>query len=206
MRDAVDAKVSQDERHSLRTAKSCGPGAPMQAPSLAKMRVPRISPATVANKLVHRGEPEVSCKPLRRECRVVSAEPVWSTRAFAQLFRAVTAGAASTWHSLRPLNFQEGVHRAKPGREAPREREHSSSPRHCEERKRRPAVARYASYGEAWSHAEAPLREGGSNLDCIRGESLDCFANARSDRGRVDILGAERRKNGCPRQTGSILK
>ena len=28
------------------------------------------------NKLVHRGEREVSRKPLRRECRVVSAEPV----------------------------------------------------------------------------------------------------------------------------------
>src|SRR5690349_16405927 len=32
-RVAVDADVPIDERHLLRTAKSCGPGAPMQAPS-----------------------------------------------------------------------------------------------------------------------------------------------------------------------------
>ena len=31
--DAVDVKALTDERRLLRTAKSCGPGAPMQAPS-----------------------------------------------------------------------------------------------------------------------------------------------------------------------------
>jgi hypothetical protein len=74
----------------------------MQALSPAEQMLRK---ATVANKLVHREEHEVSRKPLRRECRDVSAEPVWSTRAFAQLFRAVAAGAASTRHSLHPLIF-----------------------------------------------------------------------------------------------------
>jgi hypothetical protein len=35
-RDAVDATAPTDERHLLRTVKSCGPGAPMQAPSPAE--------------------------------------------------------------------------------------------------------------------------------------------------------------------------
>jgi hypothetical protein len=35
--NAVDAMVPTDERHFLRTAKSCGPGAPMQALSLREM-------------------------------------------------------------------------------------------------------------------------------------------------------------------------
>ena len=36
-RNAVDVKALTDERRSLRTAKSCGPGAPMQALSLREM-------------------------------------------------------------------------------------------------------------------------------------------------------------------------
>jgi len=35
--NAVDVMVPTDERHFLRTAKSCGPGAPMQALSLREM-------------------------------------------------------------------------------------------------------------------------------------------------------------------------
>ena len=35
-RNAVDADVPTDERQHLRTAKSCGPGAPMQAPRFAE--------------------------------------------------------------------------------------------------------------------------------------------------------------------------
>src|SRR6185437_17119635 len=58
--DAVDANAPTDERRRLRTAKSCGPGAPMQA--LSWRRCLCIAPATVANKLVHRGEREVSRK------------------------------------------------------------------------------------------------------------------------------------------------
>jgi hypothetical protein len=45
-RDAVDAEVPHDERHSLRMAKPCGPGAPMQVPSAWKM----FSRATVTTK------------------------------------------------------------------------------------------------------------------------------------------------------------
>ena len=56
-----------------RTAKTCGPDAPTLAPSL------RIhSQATVARKPGHRGERAISRKPLRREGRMFSAEPVCS--------------------------------------------------------------------------------------------------------------------------------
>jgi hypothetical protein len=46
-------------------------------------------------------------KPLRRECRVISAEPVVSNSC-AYFFAHEAAGAASTRHSLRPLFF--GAH------------------------------------------------------------------------------------------------
>src|SRR6185312_13331041 len=74
----------------------------MQALSPAEQMLRK---ATVANELVHREEREVSRKTTAQGMPDVSAEPVWSTRAFAQLFRAVAAGAASTRHSLRPLFF-----------------------------------------------------------------------------------------------------
>jgi hypothetical protein len=40
---AVDAEVPIDERRFLRTAKSCGPGAPMQAPSLAGLTIGKVN-------------------------------------------------------------------------------------------------------------------------------------------------------------------
>jgi hypothetical protein len=55
-----------------RTAKSCGPGAAVLASSFAK-----ISRSDGGKKAVHRGEPEVSRKPSRRESRVVPAH-LWS--------------------------------------------------------------------------------------------------------------------------------
>src|SRR6478736_8685954 len=62
-----------------------------------------IREATVANKPDHRGEHEVSRKPLRREGRIASAEPVCSC-AFSYVHLAhETAGAARTRSSLRPL-------------------------------------------------------------------------------------------------------
>jgi hypothetical protein len=88
----------------MRTAKSCGPGAPMLASSCADVRA-----ATVARKPVHRGEHAISRKPSRREGRDASAEPVCSCAfPFVQLAHE-TAGAARTRLSLRPLLFREGA-------------------------------------------------------------------------------------------------
>ena len=63
--DAVDASGALDEGAFLRTAKTCGPDTPTLVSSLRD--VPR---ATVARKPGHRGEHEISRKPLRRECRM----------------------------------------------------------------------------------------------------------------------------------------
>jgi hypothetical protein len=69
---------------AIRTAKSCGPDAPMAGVKFA--RSSRFLGATVTNKLwSHRGEHEISRKPLRREGRTASAEPVCSC-AFCLLF------------------------------------------------------------------------------------------------------------------------
>ncbi len=66
-----------------------------------------LAPATVANKLVHRGEREVSRKPLRREGRVVSAYTC-GLRALARTFsREGPRVPAGTRSSLRPL-IEEG--------------------------------------------------------------------------------------------------
>jgi hypothetical protein len=64
----------------MRTAKSCGPDAPTLASS---SREASFLGATVANKPGHRGEREISRKPLRRKRRVIPAEPVvTNARAF----------------------------------------------------------------------------------------------------------------------------
>jgi hypothetical protein len=66
-----------DERRVMRTAKSCGPDAPMAGVKFAMMFC--ITRATVTSKLwSHRGEHDISRKPSRREGRSVSAEPVCS--------------------------------------------------------------------------------------------------------------------------------
>jgi len=95
-----------DERRLMRTAKSCGPGAPMQA--LSRSDASSIAPATVANKLVHRGEREVSRKPSRREGRSVSA-CTCGQRAPRAIFCAWAVGAAGTRSSLRPLFFERVI-------------------------------------------------------------------------------------------------
>ena len=61
-----------------------------------------IPPATVARKPVHRGEREISRKPLRRESRIASAGPVCSCALCFVHFAHETAGAARTRSSLRP--------------------------------------------------------------------------------------------------------
>jgi hypothetical protein len=65
-RDAVDAKcVARRAAFFSRTAKPCGPGAPMQVPSFSNL--PRGDGDNKARS--HRGEHGISCKPSRRECR-----------------------------------------------------------------------------------------------------------------------------------------
>ena len=73
----MDAEFAKDDRKRLRTAKSCGPDAPMAGVKL--LRSSRFLGATVTNKLwSRRGEHGISRKPLRREGRTASAEPVCS--------------------------------------------------------------------------------------------------------------------------------
>jgi hypothetical protein len=101
--DAVDAKFAKDDRKRSRTAKPCGPDAPMAGVKFA--RSSRFLRATVTNKLwSHRGEHGISRKPSRREGRSVSAEPVCSCAFFIRMFAHETAGAARTRSSLRPLS------------------------------------------------------------------------------------------------------
>ena len=73
--DAVDADVRADERRTTRTAKSCGPDAPTLASSSREASSARRrwqeSPVTEESAIVSR-------KPLRREGRIASAEPVCS--------------------------------------------------------------------------------------------------------------------------------
>jgi hypothetical protein len=64
-RDVVDAGDAKDEGVCLRTAKSCGP----DAPTLVSSRRDEAQ-TTVTKKPGHRGEHEISRKPLRGECRV----------------------------------------------------------------------------------------------------------------------------------------
>src|SRR6202012_951806 len=74
-RDAVDAIALSDVQCGVRTAKSCGRG----APGLASSRQVTSLPATVTNKVMDTGEStKQPLKPLRRECRC-SASPVVTT-------------------------------------------------------------------------------------------------------------------------------
>ena len=104
-----------------RTAKSCGSDAPMLASSLREE-----AQATVSNKPGHRGEREVSRKPLRRECRSDPSEPVVTTLVCFVSIAREAAGAASTRHSLRPLISGRMVF-AQLGRFAPRDRNTASA-------------------------------------------------------------------------------
>src|SRR5665647_841442 len=57
---------------------------------------------------VHRGEYDISRNPLRRECRIASAEPVCSCAFLLCTVAHETAGAARTRCSLRPLFGGQG--------------------------------------------------------------------------------------------------
>ena len=73
----------------MRTAKSCRSDAPMPASSLRE-----AAQATVSNKPGHRGEREVSRKPLRGECRLNPSEPVVTTLVCFVLFRTRGCGCS----------------------------------------------------------------------------------------------------------------
>ena len=93
---------------AVRTAKPCGPGAPTLASSSQEAKFSR---AMVARKPGHQGERGVSCKPLRREGRIASAEPVCSCAFPFVHFAHETAGAARTRSSLRLFVFEGGGQR-----------------------------------------------------------------------------------------------
>jgi len=80
-------------------------------------------PVTVTKKPDHRGEREVSRKPLRREGRTASAEPVCSCAPCFVHFARETAGAARTRLSLRPLTIRGRNVSSKLARNARRDRE-----------------------------------------------------------------------------------
>jgi hypothetical protein len=72
-------------------------------------------------------------KPLRRECRTASAEPVCSCAFFDAHFAHETAGAACTRHSLRPLLLGRMIFRPRADRAA-RSRIHATSLRGAKRR------------------------------------------------------------------------
>src|SRR5258708_18758980 len=94
----MDAAASGERKRAgrmmlMRTAKSCRSDAPMLASSLREG-----AQATVSNKPGHRGERAV--KPLRREGRVYSGEPVVTTLVCFIYFAREAMGALGTRHSL----------------------------------------------------------------------------------------------------------
>ncbi len=114
--DAVDAEAATDERGR------CGRRSRVVLAPRCWRQVGGKYPADDGGKKAgHRGERDISRKPLRGEGRSVSAEPVCSC-AFSFVHVAhETAGAARTRSSLRPLRFTRVERDAKLGRIAPRE-------------------------------------------------------------------------------------
>jgi hypothetical protein len=81
----VSGNRRADERHRLRTAKSCGPDAPLPASSLVEVHPPdrvvtrQLPQGDGVNKAWSPGRARRKpLKPLRRESRTASAEPVCS--------------------------------------------------------------------------------------------------------------------------------
>jgi hypothetical protein len=84
----------------MRTAKSCGPGAPTLALSWREM----ISPTMGARKPGPQGEHDISVKTIAQGMPDDLAEPVVTAACFFYCRRAM--GEAFTRHSLRPLIFR----------------------------------------------------------------------------------------------------
>ena len=100
------------------TVKSCGPGAPMHAPSSCE--TPKVAHGRRWQELVHRGEREVSRKPSRREGRCDPACTCGSC-ACAIVFCARPRVHAATRPSLRPPFDGEGKSDDKARATKPRE-------------------------------------------------------------------------------------
>jgi hypothetical protein len=106
-----DGRVGEARRAALmRTAKLCGPDAPMLASSL-RVNNPQ---ATVAKEPGRRGERSISRRTVAQGRPDCFGEPVVDYARALFLFACEAAGAASTRLSLRPL-FSRVIH-AKPGR------------------------------------------------------------------------------------------
>jgi hypothetical protein len=102
--DAVDAKAATDERGR------CGRRSRVVlAPRCWRQVVWNVCAATVATKPVTGESTKETVKPLRREGRMLSAEPVCScAHSFVHIAHE-TAGAARTRSSLRPLRFTRAM-------------------------------------------------------------------------------------------------
>ncbi len=82
----------------------------------------KIRQMTVARKPVTGESTKEAVKPLRRECRIASAEPVCSCAHSSHNLAHETAGAARTRHSLLPLLWEKGRNvRSHLGQIVPRE-------------------------------------------------------------------------------------
>ena len=122
-----------------------------------------FSRATVTSKSGSPRRARISLKPLRRESRIASAEPVCSCAFLLVHFAHETAGAARIRLSLRPLLSEGGNRRKARAHRAARMRTHiyclkiesELSQRHCEERLRRSNPAFF----------------------CAVSRKLDCFAS-----------------------------
>jgi hypothetical protein len=163
-----------DERRLMRTAKSCGPGAPMQA--LSRSDASSIAPATVANKLVHRGEREVSRKPPCREGRSDSALPV-VTPVCALRAILCTRGRGCGGHPAFPAPSCWRGSRFK-----------------STTRTQRAARTRSHGYVIARSESDEAIQN--------RRATLDCFAHARNDERICRYLGRHAREGGHPVRCG----
>jgi hypothetical protein len=136
---------------STRTAKSCGPGAPMQA--LSPREAESFAKATVAIA----GSPRrarISRKPLRGEGRSVSACTCGS-RARANFFCAGAPGAAATRPSLHPL-LSRAVSFSKTRAKRAAGTQMHVSHRHCPQSYNNPASSR-PSEARAGTHSHRPV-------------------------------------------------
>jgi len=97
----VDAVATLDERGVQRTAKSCGPGAPMQALSLAG---PVPARRRWQKSMVTEESTKETVKTIAQGMPVDPAEPVVTAACFFCCRRAM--GEAFTRHSLRPCEFR----------------------------------------------------------------------------------------------------
>src|SRR5437868_12290170 len=110
-----DGRVGDARRAALmRTAKLCGPDAPMLASSL-RVNNPQ---ATVAKEPGHRGERRISRRTIAQGRPDCFGEPV-ATTLVRFLFAREAAGASRTRLSLAPSYFR-GATLDQPGRVAPR--------------------------------------------------------------------------------------